>query len=166
MRSLQIAVTLVLLAVTSASALAQEVSRAYGRGISLNRDLVKGHFSFEVVQRKSEGGNLLRGRLHFAAVNPERGRRVEIVIPNVDRFGVVEKVGEFTGNGSIRIFENGRLIAAERGRVSVRVMDRRDRKNPSGEPDTIRVRFTNDNRTFEYDGVVRDGDIVVQKRTR
>lgn len=150
----------------TSAVLADEISRAYGRGIALNREQVKGHFNFEVYKRKNDKESMLRGRLNFATRNEDTRRRVEIHMPKADEFGVAERVGEFAGKARLRIWENGQLVVNVAGRVSARVADRRNRKNQNGEPDIIRVVFSGEDRKFEFEGAVRDGDIVVEKRTK
>ncbi|MBV6457034.1 MAG: hypothetical protein HONBIEJF_00139 [Fimbriimonadaceae bacterium] len=146
--------------------LADEISKASGRGIAVNREQGKGHFNFEVYKRKNEHESVLRGRLNFATRNEDARRRVEIHMPKADEFGVAEKVGEFSGKGRLRVWENGQLVANVPGRVSVRVVDRRSRKNQTGEPDIIRVVFNGEDRKFEFEGLVRDGDIIVEKKRK
>jgi len=167
MMSVKRAIAVLVLAVAAASAvMAEEISKASGRGIAINREQVKGHFNFELYKRKRENETVLRGRLNFATRNEDAKRRVEIHMPKADEFGVAEKVGEFAGKGRMKVWENGQLVANVPGRVSSRVVDRRNRKNQNGEPDIIRVVFNGEGRTFEFEGVVRDGDIVVEKRVK
>lgn len=152
----------------AATALAALVtSGTHGRGRAESRDGRLGAFQFEVA-RRSEGdaAPVYSGRFRFEQIANRRGPAV-LIESGKPAALVVTRAGnvcEFSAPAVLVRQVEGQRVTVP-GRIDVRTEDRRSRERPRNEPDKIRVRFRAERGlTFEFDGLVFDGDLVVFRR--
>lgn len=150
-----------LCAAVMASAQAGEALLIKGRGQANNADQQKARFIFEVG--KTNNGQV-KGKFVLTTLTDEGRPKVVLTMT---------RPGELTKNGIIAILIG--LCRAEvntpngvehyEGQLTARVIDERQPNDPpNNRRDKIAVEFKvrNSDRVFRYEGIVRDGDIVVR----
>lgn len=140
------------------------VQGAHGRGAAVNQQGVRAMFSMDVVKRTSGDRVDVRGPFTFAVprvsvTHPE----LSIHMRSAARFEKIGNRAHFSGRAVARV--GGREIP---GVVVVRVADNRRPGDPPATvaPDVLAVLFEAAQGTFrfQWEGHVRDGDIVVFER--
>lgn len=161
--------TLVVGLVVAAAALAvAQAGRAlvsHGRGGLVNEFGARAEFDYEVGATLRGDRIQKRGRFTFAGPFGDGNlARTQIRMRDLLEMRVDGNVAEFVGNGTM-VVRRGRQVEDFRGQFMVRVQDRRNRENPTGDPDTLAIRFRRGDRVvYEYAGQVRPGDLTVATR--
>jgi hypothetical protein len=144
------------------------VESSYGTGVAANEQGGAGRFNYEVMKRSPATGNpIFNGRFRFERISTNAAQRFVIEMGKPRVLAVAENVCEFGGPAVLlRRNANGQNIRVE-GRLEVRVVDRRrpNQPNPSNLKDVMSWRFVrpNSNEVLTFEGLVREGDLVVKK---
>ncbi len=156
--------------VLASVALAQNagVAGAKGRGVAANGDGLKGAFNFEVKKAvRPNGSSEVGGKFVWEARIPATNTSVRIEMPKCREFAKNENVAEFGGPAVMVVKRNGESKRFE-GPLNVRVVDNRPPNAPpnSDARDRIRLGFraANSDLTYQFEGLVREGDIEVWMR--
>ncbi len=145
---------------------ATTVIGSFGQGHAMSADGRRSEFHFDVRKATNEGHVRLDGFARFIAYSGTHTHPQHhgIYMPQVRVVGKQGNVCQFGGPAQMQV-RNGAVYHLVRGHVVFNVADRHDRQTHTGDPDRITVRFTDlHNRTWDYTGLVRHGDLVVFER--
>lgn len=142
------------------------LAMTHGDGVAQSADGRVAKVNFEAVKVKANGAEVVRGNLKFQQVANSAGRLVHVGIKMVSALGVTDNKAEFAGAGVLETQREGRAVRLE-GKVVVNVIDNRKPTDAAtAQKDGFRLRFkaNNSDVTFEFTGVIREGDLVVWKK--
>lgn len=151
--------------VIAAAMAATTIIGAFGQGRATNAAGMRSEFHFDARKANRDGQIRVGGFARFIAFG---GTQVApqswgIYMPEVRGLGKSGNVCQFGGPAQMQV-RNGAHYHLIRGHAVFNVADRRNATSTT-EHDRISVRFTDlQNRTWDYSGLVQQGDIVVFER--
>lgn len=146
---------------------ATTVVGAHGQGHAMSPNGKRSEFRFEAAKRMADGSVRVGGEARFIAFSGTQAvpESHGIFLPEVRGLGKEGNVCQFGGPAQMQIRLGDRYHTV-RGHAVFNVADRRNPTTGGDLKDRISVRFTTaDNRTWDYTGLVGQGDIVVFERT-
>lgn len=144
------------------------VGGAKGRGVAVNADGLRGAFNFEVKKAtRANGEPEVGGKFVWEARVPATNTSIRIEMPRCREFGANERVAEF-GGPAVMVVKRGNESKRFEGPLAVRVVDDRPKNAPPSSElrDKIRINFRalRSDVTYNFEGLVREGDIEVWRR--
>ncbi|MBL8048764.1 MAG: hypothetical protein JNJ45_08785 [Chthonomonas sp.] len=143
------------------------VAATHGRGVAQSEDGRRGEFKFEAVKMMRENQARVRGNAEFTQVRTETVPGVKVSVREVALLGAQGNVAEF-GGPAIIILPPATVGGQPRrveGRANFRVVDRAQPNGGADQAkDLYRIHFENQNQslTFDFQGAVQRGDLVVR----
>jgi hypothetical protein len=143
------------------------VTGSEGQGTARTQDGRVGNFRYRAVKITRGEHTGYDGTLRFQQVANEHGRAALIEMGKPAGVEVTGNICRFRGPGSLTAVDNTGHRRTIRGMVAVMATDIRTHAHPDGH-DLFAIHFTNadHNVTFDFEGAVGTGDLVVFTRTR